>query len=110
MKLLLRLGVLALLLAWASGCFAYRAPVVPPIAAAFNSTSAPMNLNFDATELGPKQGKASATTIMGLFSFGDASIAQAARNGNIKTVKHADSDLLNVFGIYASHTTIVYGE
>ena len=111
MKPLLRTSIVVALAGCLSACFFYRAPVVPPVAGTFNSTSAPMNLHLRSTELGPKRGEATATCILGLISFGDASIGQAARNGNIKMIKHADSELLIVlYVLYASHTTVVYGE
>ena len=111
MRSLARIIAVLALMATTAGCaFWYRAPVVPPAAGAFNSTSAPMNLNLHSTEPGPKQGKATAVTILGLLSFGDAGIGEAARNGNIKVVNHADTEFFNILGIYASHTTVVYGE
>ena len=88
----------------------YRAPVIPPVAAVFNQTAAPMNLRLRQTKLGTKVGRSTATNILGLIAFGDATIAAAARAGGITTIHHADSELLNILGIYARHTTIVYGE
>jgi len=88
----------------------YRAPVVPPVASSFNYTAAPMNLHLRKTRLGTKMGRSTASSILGLLSFGDATIAAAARAGGITTIHHADTELLNVLGIYARHTTIVYGE
>lgn len=99
----------AVALVWMAGC-GYRAPVVAPLAAGFNNTAVPMNLRFRSTPLGSKQGKASAVQVLGLVSFGDATIGTAARNGNINTVYHADSELTNILGLYVKHTTIVYGD
>jgi hypothetical protein len=106
--LLVGLGV-ALVGCWGCGV-SYNAPVIPPTAGGFNNTSVPMDLSFDTTTLGSKQGEASAVAVLGLFSFGDATIGTAARKGDIQTIHHVDSRLLNVLGIYRSHTTIVYGE
>lgn len=111
MRQFLRIAAaLALGLAAAAGCGAPRAPVVPPYGSGFNQTSAPMSLRFRSTRLGSKQGTASATTILGLITFGDASIAEAARRGNIKQVNHADSEMLNVLGLFTEFKTIVYGD
>ncbi|MGD2175841.1 MAG: TRL domain-containing protein [Candidatus Brocadiaceae bacterium] len=95
----------------AAGCTAFRAPVVPPFASGFNYWSAPMNLQFRSTELGSKTGRASATNVLGLFTFGDSGIAAAARDGNIKTINHADTEFLSVIGaLFVRQTTIVYGD
>lgn len=56
------------------------------------------------------KGEASATSILGLLATGDASIQKAASNGKIKKIHHVDHDLFSFLGIYASYTTIVYGE
>ena len=104
-------AVLAGLIALASGCaVAWRSPVVPPAGNAFNQTSAPVDLTYRATDFGSKRGKASAVCVLLLFGFGDASVAQAARNGNIQTVKHIDGEFLNVLGLYTAYTTVVYGD
>ena len=113
MRVLLRVGMfggLFAMLALCMGCGIYRVPVLPPPAGGFSSISAPMDVTFRSTEIGPKKGEATATTVLALFCFGDASIGQAARNGNISTIKHVDTRFLNVLGFYMTHTTIVYGE
>ena len=60
--------------------------------------------------LGSKVGTAEATSISGIVSTGDASINAAAKAGGIKKVSHVDYETSNILGIYAKHTTIVYGE
>ena len=113
MKNVLAIGMCALLLAaGAMGCAAvmYRAPVIPPTGSAFNQTTAPMDTDFNSTEVGGmKRGEAAATSVLGLLSFGDASVGEAARNGGITTIEYADSKLLNVLGLYVQYTTTVYG-
>jgi TRL (tRNA-associated locus)-like protein len=93
-----------------SGCSAYRAPVQPPMGVLFQSTTAPLDTNVESTEMSDKSGEASASTILGLFSFGDCGVKKAAEDGNISVVKHADYNYLNVLGIYQKFTTIAYGE
>jgi len=93
-----------------TGCVTYKAPVVPPLGAAFNFTSAPMNLDLRDTGLGSKRGEASCIGILGgLVSFGDSSIHAAAKDGRLTTVHHADSKITNVLTLFFSHTTVVYG-
>lgn len=109
MKRSLAVLVLAFWLVPASGC--QLAPVVPPIGILFNNTEAPLDVDFDETQLGSKVGKASTTSVLWLFAWGDASTAAAARDGGITTIRHADYEFLNVFlGIYASYTTVVRGD
>ncbi|KPK73793.1 MAG: hypothetical protein AMJ84_01515 [Acidithiobacillales bacterium SM23_46] len=76
----------------------------------FTATSAPLDVDLDKTELGNKTGKASTYCVMGLIAFGDGSTDAAARSGGLKVINHADYKSLNVFGIFSSYTTIVYGD
>jgi hypothetical protein len=57
----------------------------------------------------PKVGRAEAWGIL-VFATGDASIQAAANNGGIKRIHHVDNETLNILGVYARYTTIVYGE
>ena len=109
MRFTLILALVVLVTLSVTGCTFYRAPVVPPLGGAFNITSAPMDLEYHSTDLGVRHGEASSISVLGLFSFGDSSIAAAAREGRIQTVHHADSKLLNVLVIFVRHTTVVYG-
>lgn len=71
----------------------------------------PYDTNLDKTVLGPKTGKASMYSVLGLVAWGDASSAAAAKQGGISTMNHMDREFLNiVFGIYTETTTIVYGD
>jgi hypothetical protein len=54
-------------------------------------------------------GRATATGIL-LVAWGDASISAAMRNGGITRVHHVDHETMNIMGVYAKYTTIVYGE
>lgn len=111
MKRVIGLCVILGLLFVVAGCGGpWIAPVVPPQGAAFSSTKAPIDIDLNNTDLGSKRGDSSSLCILGLFSFGDASIASAAEKGNIQTIKHADYNYLNVLGLFQSFTTIVYGD
>jgi hypothetical protein len=94
----------------AVGCVPLRAPVVPPVGWAFNNSKAPLDLDYQKTDLGSKVGRASTTTILGLFSWGDASTTAAMANGNLQEARHADYEYLNVFYLYQSFTLVVRGE
>jgi len=45
-----------------------------------------------------------------VFATGDASISAAAASGGISRIHHVDHETLNILGIYAKYTTVVYGE
>lgn len=93
-----------------SGCVVfYRAPVLPPQAGTFTNTGQPVDIDFDNTIIGHRRGEASSVSIIGLFGFGDCTVASAAREGNIDVVDHIDGEVLNILGLYTRMTTIVYG-
>jgi hypothetical protein len=56
-----------------------------------------------------KVGEATATGII-LVSTGDASIAAAMKDGDIKRIHHVDTEELNILWLYVKKTTRVYGE
>lgn len=97
----LALTVCASLLA---GCSVAHGPV-----------TAPLTINMKGpVSAGPaagstKVGRSEAWGIL-VFATGDASISAAMQNGGITRVHHVDNDTLNILGIYAKYTTIVYGE
>jgi hypothetical protein len=57
----------------------------------------------------PKIGRSEAWGIL-VFATGDASIETAAANGGITRIHHVDHETMNILGIYARYTTVVYGE
>ncbi len=93
-----------------TGCAAYVAPTVPPMGLAFENVKAPLDVNVNKTKMSEKQGEASSLCVLWLFAFGDCSIAKAARNGNIKTINHADYQYTNILGFFQQFQVIVYGE
>lgn len=61
-------------------------------------------------EKGTKSGRACMTSIFGYFSFGDASMAAAAKTAQITHVSTVDYEFENVMGIYGQYCTAVTGE
>ncbi|MCB4790920.1 MAG: TRL-like family protein [Elusimicrobia bacterium] len=57
-----------------------------------------------------KVGKATATSILGLFAMGDASIKTAAQSAGIKIIQHVDYYSTSILGLYSTFTVEVYGE
>ena len=74
----------------------------------YQSTKGPVTAT--SNNLGSKVGTAEATSILGIVGTGDASIQAAAKSAGIKKISHVDYEGSNILGIYAKHTTIVYGE
>lgn len=107
LSVLMAISALAML----SGCAGFvRAPVVPPQGLAFTSTTAPMDVDYDTTDLGTKIGQSESHNVLGLIAWGDASSETAARTAGINEIRHADYEMFNLLGIYSKFTTIVYGE
>ena len=106
----LRTALLALCALATSACGFYSAPVMPAAAGLYMNTKAPLDTHFDPTQLGAKTGKASVRTVFWMVAWGDASASAAAKDGGIKTIRHADYEYLSVLGLYQSFTTVVHGD
>ncbi|HLC16220.1 MAG TPA: TRL domain-containing protein [Thermodesulfovibrionia bacterium] len=92
-----------------SGCI--QAPVVPPMAILYTGIEAPLDVDFNNTDLGKKEGEASCTSIMSMVAWGDCSTRKAAENGSITTIKHSDYKFNNyVLGFVQILTIRVYGD
>jgi hypothetical protein len=115
---MLSLCVAVLLL---SGCVAFEAPVQVPGGLIYQHTKAPLQTDVDVVDLGTKHGTAKTqyvdNPILRLFggpplavAWNDASIAEAARNGGIETVKHVDYEIFRVLGVYIEFTVHAYGD
>ena len=89
-----------------TGCLS--APFVPP-RGLYSEISAPLSTE-GAIDVGSKKGEATAKTILGLVATGDCSIAAAAKNGGLTTIKHIDYKYKNILGIVQETTVVVYGE
>ena len=101
----LALGVVVSLLACA-GCTAFA--MGDGVVAAIGQTRSPVAVG-DTSVSAMKMGRATQTGIL-LVAMGDSSITTAAANAGITKIHHVDSEVLNVLGIFATQTTIVYGE
>ena len=78
---------------------------------AYVNTKTPFDTNLNQTELGTKVGTAEAYSLLWLVAWGDASYAAAARNGDIKVLKHADQESFQILlGLYTRIRIIVYGD
>ncbi len=78
---------------------------------AYVNIRTPFDGDLDQTELGTKIGRSSNYSVFWLVSWGDGSYAAAARDGDIKVMKHADQEIFQLFfGLYLKRTVIVYGD
>ena len=59
---------------------------------------------------GTRIGKSCASSILGLFASGDASINTARRNGRIREITSVDHESNSILGIYAKICTVVRGK
>lgn len=117
MRGMLRMGVLAAVALVASaGCHSLRAPVVPPQGALYSKVRAPLTIDFNRTPVCAKSGSAKAFFVYdpvatGMdFAWGDVSIEEAARAGNLTTVEYADYEMLRVLGVFGRMTVTAYGK
>ncbi len=98
------------------GCTTWRAPVRPPAYALFSKVRAPLTVPVQGTPSGGRVGAASTVYFRdpfftGLdFAWDEASIAAAAREGNLSTVHYADYEILQVLGIFGRFTIRAHGE
>jgi len=93
---------------WITGC--YRAPVMPPGGLFYASIQAPIDTDADRTKTASRVGMASSHCVLGLFGYGDASIATAAANGGLTTIDYVDYEFFHVLGVYQRFTTKACGE
>jgi len=78
---------------------------------AYMHVQRPLDTNFDATQLGSKEGRSSSYSILWTVAWGDAGTKAAAEQGGIKIIRHADTEVKSVFlGIYTRVTTVIYGD
>ena len=112
MRGFLVLGLLTwVIVVGSAGCAPYRAPVIPPQGIVFSNVSAPLSTEFNqSTPIAPKQGTATAHSVLGLISWGDASTHTAAKNGSLSTINYADYQVLSIlFGVYSDFTVVAHG-
>jgi hypothetical protein len=99
----------------------YRSPVIPPPGFLFSQVAAPLDIYHEGSPTirsdgsGLKRGELKTSYLRVPFfwldfAWGEADVAQAARQGRIETVHYADYEHFSVLGIYAEYRLRVYGE
>mgnify|MGYP006301749865 CR=1 FL=1 len=82
-------------------CYALVADITTPAVQGVTSSDG---------SVGAKRGEASVYNICCITSFGDSSIAAAARDGGISNVKTVSYIYKNTFYVYQQGTTVVTGD
>jgi hypothetical protein len=78
---------------------------------AYMDVRRPLDVDFDKTELGTKEGQSHARCVLWLVAWGDGGTKAAAEDGGIKIIRHADYEMfVLLFGLYSRMTTVVYGD
>lgn len=88
-----------------TSCAMVKSPVTGFI---YTGTGSPVTAT--SNPIGSKKGEASATSILGWFAFGDATIQKAAKDAGITKISHVDEKSTSVLGVVATYKIIVYGE
>jgi hypothetical protein len=88
-----------------TGCAAVKSPLS---GVWYTDVKAPLIATSNANST--KVGTAQATSILGLFASGDASIDAAAKSAGITKIHHVDEHSTSVLGIFAKYKVYVYGE
>jgi hypothetical protein len=88
----------------ANGCAMARGPVNGFVYSDLHSSVA-----ATSNQAGNRVGEACATSILGIYASGDASIEAARRNGGITLISSVDESSNSYVGVYAKYCTIVRG-
>jgi len=91
------------------GAWRTIAKVQSPISALVTVTESGVD-GTGADSAASKVGRATCRNILGLVAYGDASIAEAAREAGITTIHHVDAESTRIWFFYSQYTTVVYGE
>jgi hypothetical protein len=82
--------------------------VASPLAGAFYNETKYGDIVTTSTSA-TKEGKACATSILGLVATGDASVTAAKTNGGITNVAVVDHTAKNILGVFGEWCTVVKG-
>ncbi len=86
-------------------CAAVKSPLSGGL---YTSVKAPFAVTGNSES--KKVGTASATSILGWFATGDASIEEAAKAAGITKIHHVDEQSTSILGLFATYKFYVYGE
>ncbi|HPK03591.1 MAG TPA: TRL domain-containing protein [Candidatus Sumerlaeota bacterium] len=91
-------------------------PVQPPPGFIYEQVSAPLSYNFAETPAQPGKTGVSQANYLCIpfipylsFSWGDVSIENAAREGNLDEVAYADYEVMQVLGVFTQMKIIAHG-
>lgn len=85
--------------------------LLPAPACVYMNVKIPLDTDLHDTELGTKVGTADSHAVLLLAAWGDSGMQAAAKDGDIRLLRHADVEYLVVLGIvYMRQRTVVYGD
>ena len=114
----LRLILLLPILLLAQSCIVFtgvrspyglNAPYVPYNGWMYSNTAFPVDLTYRGTFETEAVGRSSARNILGLVSWGSATVSEAARLGQLDRVDHIEAEYMTVIGVYTETTIKAYG-
>lgn len=105
MKKISKLTLFGGLVVLLSSCATVQSPLVGTI---YTDVKSPVAVTNNSNS--SKVGYSEATSILGLFATGDASVQAACKSGNISKIHHVDQQSTSVLGIFATYKITVYGE
>lgn len=100
----LKIASIAVLLMALMGCAMARSPVT-----GFIYSDVKDSLSATSNQRPSKMGEACATSILGIYASGDASINAARNNGRINTISSVDTSATNILGFWAKYCVTVRG-
>ncbi len=82
-----------------------------PVGSIYTRVSLPVAVTAESGNVDSlKVGKSECKSILSLVATGDASVAAAAKNGNIKRIHFVDWKAKNILGIIGEYECTVYGD
>ena len=105
-KAIMLVALVSFLAVVLSGC---AVVIGPTFGTLYTDLKAPAGVG-DQDVKAAKIGKATASSILGWIATGDASIDAAMKAGGITKIHHVDYEAKSILGLYATYTTVVYGE
>ena len=105
MKKILLVAAAGVAIAVSTGCAVLsNGPILAPLDVGTTSGE-----YYDASVRNMKTGRATVTGIL-IFTQGDASVRAAMANAGITKIHRIERETKSILGVFATYTTVVYGE
>ncbi len=84
-------------------------PVIGAGPTIYANTAAPEWIT-DSARTGGKAGQACSSSVLGIVTTGEATVADAARKAGISKIAYTENTFENVLGIWARYCIVVHGD